>query len=105
MKYLVDFLTEKLHLTQDACSQELFSPGKHDFDKMNYYRTQARGGKGSNPKALVSSIKSNEKLGNRFAVAVSMGWTEAIKEFGDALVSRGCFTREEIDNYIATHKK
>ena len=115
MKHIFNYITEKLHLTKDACSQPkpapqsvrriYFYPSKHDIDKMDYYKNQSRGGKGSNPKTLVNSIKSNEKLGNRFAVAVHMGWTEAIKEFGDALVSRGCYTREEIDAYIDAHKK
>lgn len=108
MKHIFNYITEKLHLTKDACSQEkqkpvkriYFMPDKRDIDKMDYYKS-----KGSKPSVLVNSIKNGTKLGNRFAVAVSQGWTEAITVFGDALVDRGYYSREEIDQYIATNKK
>lgn len=113
MKHIFNYITEKLHLTQDSCSKEppkptkliYFMVDKRDIEKMDYYKNKSHNGKGSNPKVLVNSIKNNEKLGARFAVAVKMGWDEAIKAFGDALVDRGCYTRDEIDTYIERNKK
>ena len=45
----------------------------------------------SKPERLVNSIKDNEKLVRRFAVAVNMKWDEAIDEFGKALADRGIY--------------
>ena len=57
----------------------------------------------SKPERLVNSIKDNEKLVRRFAVAVNMKWDEAIDEFGKALVDRGIYKQEEVDKYIEVH--
>lgn len=111
MKHIFNYITEKLHLTKDSCAQEppkpvkriYFMPNGRDIEKMRYYKYNSHNGKGSNPQTLVNSIKNNTKLGNRFAVAVDLSWDEAITAFGDALVDRGCYTREEIDAYIKRH--
>lgn len=107
---LDDYISEKLHLNKDIDVQRGDSlenvrapyiyPEPKDREKMRYYH-----GKGSKPQTLVNTIKDGDKLRRRFAVAVDMKWTEAIEKFGDALVNRGIYKREEVDKYIQVHSK
>lgn len=109
---LDDFLIEKLHLDSDIEKQEApkdeptkrlremwdATPERQDVEKMDYYHN-----KGSKPERLVATIKDRNKLLRRFGQAVRMKWTAAVKVFGQAIVDRGYYTREEVDNYIAKH--
>lgn len=71
-------------------------PDWKDNEKMKNYHD-----KGSKPERLVATIKDRDKLCRRFLSAFNLDWIHAIKVFGDAIVDRGYFTREEIDNFIA----
>ena len=71
-----------------------------DVQKMSDYRR-----KGSKPERLIATIKNNDKLAKRFAVACGIGWNDAAYKFGDALVNRGIYTQEEVDAYIDAHLK
>ena len=112
MKNLIKYISEKLVIDKEIKVEKpvekdfsnvrdiSFWPEGIDIQKMNDYHA-----KGSKPERLVNSIKDNEKLGRRFAVAVKMGWQEAIEKFGKALVDRKCYTQDEIDKYISKRKK
>ena len=107
---LNDFISEKLHLNKDIDVQHGDSlsnvkapyiyPEPRDRQKMLEYKN-----KGSKPQTLVNTIKDTQKLKRRFAVAVDMKWGEAIEKFGDALVTRGVYKREEVDKFIEVHSK
>lgn len=103
MKNFNEYLIEKLVIDSDVkvtakpnVRPPRIFPQKTDMDKMDYYYQ-----KGSKPSRLVATIKDPEKLKRRFAVACHMKWNEAIREFGNALVARKIYTREEVDAYIA----
>ena len=110
MKNLKDIIVEKLKINKETdfnpkdADEKLYKdvywrmehPYWKDDEKMkNYYD------KGSKPERLVATIKDKNKLCRRFQSAFKLDWTNAIKVFGDAIVDRGYFTREEIDNFIA----
>lgn len=107
MSSLLDILSEKLHLDKSTDEQpdldnvkNIYIPTEpRDWDKMKEYKS-----KGSKPLTLVHTIKTRDKLLRRFAVAVKMGWGDAINTFADAIVDRGYYKREELDKYIATNK-
>ena len=68
--------------------------GKHKEKMAGYMK------KGSKPERLVSSIKDNIKLINRWKAAVVLEWDDAIKIFGEAVVDRTNFTLEHLHQYI-----
>jgi len=107
MKNISLYITEKLHIDKEVKATKpdlsnvrapFIGPERKDFEKMRDYHA-----KGSKPERLVNSIKDNEKLARRFAVAVNMKWDAAIDEFGKALVDRGVYRQEEVDKYIEVH--
>ena len=118
MKALFDFIVEKLsinkntivddetHVTKTTTTgasiklPKIPLPKPEDNRKMKVYHD-----KNSKPRILVNTIKDKDKLLRRFGVAVDMDWKEAIKEFGNAIVARGYFTREEIDAFINKYAK
>ena len=73
------------------------SPGASytHVDKMNGYKS-----KGSDPKRLVSKITNKTKLINRWWVAVTMQWNEAIKEFGNAIENKTDITLENLHQFV-----
>lgn len=115
---LVDFLVEKLTINKDTQIEDTTHVTKPtsnggtvkipripyaqpaDIKKMKMYHD-----KNSKPLTLVHTIKDKEKLLRRFGVAVDMDWKEAIRVFGNEIVLRGYFTREEIDAFIARYAK
>ena len=109
MKNLIKYLTEKLHLDSDIKISDTptkkvdapyIYPEAIDINKMNGYRA-----KGSKPERLIATIKDNGKLKRRFAAAVRLDWRDAVNKFGDALVNRGIYSREQVDAYIEKNKK
>ena len=107
MKQLSIYINEKLHIDKSVKTADLSNikcpnifPENSDIRKMSDYHN-----KGSKPSRLVATIKDNEKLKRRFAVAVKMGWNEAIDEFGKALVDRNIYSQEEVDKFIEIHYK
>ena len=104
MKTIYDFLFEKLHLNDKSNIVDTDADAKlrtiytyyqsKDIEKMEGYRR-----KGSKPLTLVHTIKDNAKLLRRFGAAKKIGWTEALNVFGDALVNRGLYTKEEVEKY------
>ena len=107
MKKISLYINEKLHIDKEVKDTKpdlsnikppFIRPESKDIEKMNDYHNRH-----SKPERLVNSIKNNEKLVRRFAVAVNMKWDEAIDEFGKALVNRGIYKQEEVDKYIEVH--
>lgn len=107
MKNFNEYLIEKLVIDKDVevskkpnVKVPWIGVMQQDIDKMKEYQR-----KGSKPLRLVNTIKDSEKLKRRFAVAVTMKWQEAIREFGKALVSRGIFSQEVVDAYVDKYMK
>ena len=107
MKKISLYINEKLHIAKEVktiktdlsnVKAPFIYPDSKAFEIMRDYHTRH-----SKPERLVNSIKDNEKLVRRFAVAVNMKWDEAIDEFGKALVDRGIYKQEEVDKYIEVH--
>lgn len=68
------------------------SPDRQDRYKMQSYRMR-----GSDPNRLVKSITNPQKLVNRWAMAMNMGWKEAAEAFEEAIKSRRLMTSTEMD--------
>jgi len=111
MKNFGQYILEKLKIDKNiekqvedpfATVKDIFLPPvqKSDRDKMTIYYN-----KGSKPTTLVNTIKDREKLLRRFRVALEMSWETAIRAFANGIVSRGYYTRDEINKYIAKNKK
>lgn len=105
---LFNYIMEKLHLDKGTEIKDFTGvkdiriswPEPKDYQKMRDYKA-----KGSKPERLVNSIKDRGKLERRFRVAIEMKWQDAITVFGDALVDRNYFSRDEVDKYIADSLK
>lgn len=68
---------------------------RRDWDKMNEYKH-----KGSKPQRLVNSIKDRDKLLRRFRIACQMKWYECVEAFGDAIIERGYYKKEQVILFI-----
>ena len=53
--------------------------------------------RGSDPNRLVKSITNPQKLVNRWAMTMNMGWKEAAEAFEEAIKSRRLMTSTEMD--------
>lgn len=65
------------------------------WKKMEYYFN-----KKSDPKRLANSIKDNKKLLIRWEIAVMIGWLECATVFRQAIIDRGYYDEDQLDNYI-----
>lgn len=103
MKDIINFISEKLHISKDlkpvdySTVKNIFLeyPDSRDVDKMKYYRN-----KGSDPKRLTATIKDKGKLERRFRQAIIMQWDAATDEFARAIVDRGYYSQDEIDKFL-----
>ena len=78
----------------DLYSQNPSEKSKHLY-KMQEYQE-----KGSKPERLVSSIKNRTKLIGRWNAAMDMGWEDAANVFKQAIIDRGYYTEEDLNQYI-----
>ena len=56
--------------------------------------------KGSDPKRLVNSIKTRDKLLKRWRLTMVFDWEDAFVEFKDAIIDRGYYTEDQLRAYI-----
>lgn len=114
MKNIIQYLTEKLHISNDAVDTpknqdnsssnvkvpHITLPSNRDMEKMKAYMA-----KGSDPRRLVNDIKDRVKLEGRFVASTYIKWGEAVQEFGKGLINRGYFTREELNAWLEKNNK
>lgn len=91
-KYKDKNINGRLYL--DLYSQNPSETRKHLY-KMQEYQE-----KGSKPERLVSSIKNRTKLIGRWNAAMDMGWEDAANVFKQAIIDRGYYTEEDLNQYI-----
>lgn len=70
------------------------------FEKMEEYQK-----KGSKPERLISTIKDNNKLINRWIAACVMLWDDAIQKFGEAIADRTEFSLDDLHAYVLSRYK
>ena len=78
----------------DLYTQSPSETSKHLYKMQEYQK------KGSKPERLVSSIKNKTKLIGRWNAAMDMGWEDAANVFKQAIIDRGYYTEEDLNQYI-----
>lgn len=76
---------------QEAINYDNFKVPSRDIQKMREYYT-----KGSNPKALASTVKTLDKAVSRYYISIATGWNTCAQTFYDRCISLGA-SKEDLD--------